>query len=155
MIHLAFSLGLRPCEISSIRLDDVAFQVSEICLNRRKNDTPIRLPLGENTLKAIVAYVVNARPKSRSRALFFNLNAPFTAVSATTVSHRIGTTLRQAGLNGSAYALRHSYAQTLLEQGVSIFEIKHMMGHDRIQTTRRYLHIDLTLMRKVLFGETV
>jgi hypothetical protein len=29
------------------------------------------------------------------------------------------------------------------------------MGHDRIQTTRRYLHIHTRLMREVLFDETL
>jgi len=37
--------------------------------------------------------------------------------------------------------------------GRSIYEVKEMMGHQNIQSTHRYLHINTELMRKVLFDE--
>jgi site-specific recombinase XerD len=55
----------------------------------------------------------------------------------------------------SAYWLRHTYAQNLLESGVSLYEIKEMLGHDSIESTRKYLHIHISLMRRVLFDETL
>ena len=61
--------------------------------------------------------------------------------------------MKQAGLPSSAYWLRHTYAQNLLLTGRSIFEVKEMMGHQNIQSTHRYLHIDIKLMRRVLFDE--
>jgi site-specific recombinase XerD len=61
--------------------------------------------------------------------------------------------IRQAGINGTAYWLRHTYAQNLLESGASIFEIKQMLGHDKIETTKVYLHVHIKLMRSVLFDE--
>lgn len=155
MIHLAYSLGLRPKEISLIHLDDICFTTGDISIRRRKNDNPIQLPLGENTLKAIAAYMVGSRPKNSHRSLLLQNKAPYGTVSPATVCHDIAACMRKAKVKGSAYGLRHSYAQTLLEQGVSIFEIKNMMGHDRIQTTKRYLHIDIKLMRETLFDETV
>ncbi|NOR23472.1 MAG: tyrosine-type recombinase/integrase [Desulforhopalus sp.] len=51
--------------------------------------------------------------------------------------------------------LRHTYAQHLLEAGISVFEIKEMLGHDDIEATNRYLHIHLKLMRRVILGELV
>jgi site-specific recombinase XerD len=154
MIHLAYTLGLRPREISLISLDDIFFRQSEIRLPDRKSNNPINLPLPEVTIKAIAAYVVGARPKSDKRKLFLNLFAPYEPVSPASVSSDITACIRKAGLCGSAYWLRHTYAQSLLESGISIFEIKEMMGHDRIGTTRRYLHIHTKLMRRVLFDET-
>ena len=56
--------------------------------------------------------------------------------------------------SSTAYWLRHTYAQNLLEAGSSIFEIKEMLGHDKIESTKLYLHVHLKLMRKVLFDET-
>jgi len=61
--------------------------------------------------------------------------------------------IRQAGLTGTAYWLHHTYAQNLLESGATIFEIKQMLGHDKIESTKVYLHIHIKLMRKVLFDE--
>jgi len=42
----------------------------------------------------------------------------------------------------------------LLESDTSIFEIKEMLGHDKIESTKLYLHVHIKLMRKVLFDET-
>jgi site-specific recombinase XerD len=63
--------------------------------------------------------------------------------------------MRRQGLGASAYWLRHTYAQNLLEAGASIYEIKEMLGHDSIESTKKYLHIHIALMRKVLFDETI
>ena len=46
-----------------------------------------------------------------------------------------------------------TYAQNLLEAGASLFEIKEMLGHETIESSRKYLHIHTELMRKVLFDE--
>jgi len=63
--------------------------------------------------------------------------------------------MRRVNLPATAYWLRHTYAQNLLESGVTIFEIMEMMGHDKIESTKVYLHVHVKLMRKVLFHEAV
>jgi site-specific recombinase XerD len=155
LLHLAYSLGLRPKEISLIRLDDLSFLTAEISLPDRKCQNPIKLPVPETAIKAVAAYIIGGRPKTTSRALFLELRAPYHPLSPGTISHDIQTLMRTVGLSASAYWLRHTYAQNLLEAKASIFEIKEMMGHDRIQTTRRYLHIHTRLMREVLFDENL
>ena len=153
MIHLAYNLGLRHEEISQIKLDDISFVHSELTLKTRKNNRPQTLPIAENTLKAIAAYVIGARPKSNYRRLFLNLVAPYRPISANIIGWYISGCIRKAALPGTAYWLRHTYAQNLLEAGASIYEIKEMLGHDSIESTRIYLHIHVKLMRKVLFDE--
>lgn len=155
MLHLAYTLGLRPMEISLITLDDISFSTGQISIKDRKSNRPIKLPLPEQTLKAIAAYLVGARADSTCRTLFLNITAPYIPVTATTVSRYISALMRAAGLKSTAYWLRHTYTQNLLESGVSIFEIKEMMGHDRIQSTKRYLSIHIKMMREVLFDETL
>jgi len=153
LVHLSYSLGLRPDEISHITLDDISFTQSELNIETRKNERPIKLPLPENTIKAIVAYIIGARPKSSHRRLFLNLVAPHRPASATSVGQHITECIRKAGLPGTAYWIRHTYAQNLLEAGVSIYEIKEMMGHNTINAAEKYLHVHITLMRKVIFYE--
>ena len=155
MIYSAYTLGLRPKEISLISLDDIAFARKEIIIPNRKNTVDLRLPLPEEALKAIVVYITHVRPQSDHRTLFVNFNAPYLPVSRYTVSYDISTALHKAGISESAYCLRHTYAQNLLETGASIFQIKEMLGHDRIQTTRRYIHVHTQLMRNRLFNETL
>jgi len=153
LLHLSYGLGLRPDEISLITLDDISFTQSELTLTTRKNDRSVKLPLPENTIKAIAAYIIGARPKSKHRRLFLNLVAPYRPISATSVGQHITECIRKAGLSGTAYWLRHTYAQNLLEAGSSIYEIKEMMGHDNINSSEKYLNIHIKLMRRVIFDE--
>jgi site-specific recombinase XerD len=153
MVHLAYSLGLRPVEISRITLDDISFKKRELALTKRKKGNPVTLPVPENTIKAIALYLSKDRPKSLSRVLFLTHHFPYHPVSSNTVTGDISKAMKAAGLSSSAYWLSHTYAQNLLHIGRPIYEVKEMMGHQNIQSTHRYLHINTELMRKVLFDE--
>jgi site-specific recombinase XerD len=155
MVHLAYFLGLRPAEISKISLDDISFTKAELNLRDRKSNNPMTLPVPENTIKAIAVYLIGARPDSKHRALFLSFHPPHGPLSPGVIGQYITASMRQVGLSSSAYWLRHTYAQNLLEAGASIYEIKEMLGHDSIESTRKYLSIHTRLMREVLFDETL
>jgi site-specific recombinase XerD len=153
MVHIAYTLGLRPVEISAIRLDDIAFTKAQLTVADRKNEQPLKLPIPEQTLKAIVAYMVGGRPNSEDRHLVLSLSAPYGPIVPGLVGRYIQEAMHKAGLNASAYWLRHSYAQHLLSAGTSIYEIKEMLGHRHIESSRKYLHIHTDLMREVIVDE--
>ncbi|MEX1352906.1 MAG: tyrosine-type recombinase/integrase [Desulfobacterales bacterium] len=155
MVHLAYMLGLRPQEICSLTLDDLSFSRATLKVKDRKTKNSIKLPLPEELIKAIAAYLIGVRPQSQYRTLFLALQAPYGPLSATVVGYHISKCMRRVSRSSSAYWLRHTYAQNLLEAGVSIYEIKEMLGHDSIESTKKYLHIHIKLMRKVLFDETI
>jgi integrase/recombinase XerD len=154
-LHLAYTLGLRPKEISLISLDDIFFQQAQLRVVYRKKENPIILPLPDDAVKAIAAYIIGARPKSTQRALFLRLKAPYGPIAPAHVARDMNAYMRKINLPSTAYWLRHTYAQNLLEGGASIFEIKEMLGHDTINCARQYLHIHTKLMREVLFNETL
>lgn len=152
-IHLAYSLGLRPVEISRITLDHISFTRGELTIRERKTKKPTTLPLPKQTLQAIAAYVFKARPKTDLRTLF--LTCTGSPLKPERVAGTIKKAMEKAGLSSTAYWLRHTYAQNLLGMGRNIYEVKEMMGHQNIQSTQRYLYIDTERMRKVLFNETL
>ena len=121
MVHLAYSLGLRPVEISRISLDDISFVKAELTLKHRKSNNPMTLPVPEHTIKAIAAYLIGARPNSKSRAVFLSFHPPHGPLGAGVLGRYITECMKEAGLSSTAYWLRHTYAQNLLETGSSIF----------------------------------
>ena len=157
MIHIAYTMGLRPQEICKLTLDDIQFSKAEMHIKDRKAGTPITLPIPLKTLKVITAYLVGGRPKNNYRELFLQGNRPNRPIGYMTVYSTIKACMRKAGLPKEAtpYWLRHTHAQHLLEAGVSLFEIKEMLGQDDIEATGRYLHIHIKLMRRVILGEIV
>ncbi len=154
-IHLAYYLGLRPGEISSLTLDDISFRQKEIFIRSRKNYSPAHLPVPDNVIKAITAYIVGGRPETQSRSLFFQLVPPYKPVSRGNIPRHIRECMVDNNLRASTYWLRHSYAQNLLESGASIYEIKEMMGHKSIGSTQKYLSIHINLMREIILDETL
>jgi site-specific recombinase XerD len=153
MVHLAYTLGLRPCEICRITLDDIAFKKAQLSLEDRKNKQPLTLPIPEKTLKAFVAYMLGGRPNSQDRHLILSLSAPHGPIVAGVVGRYIQQAMHKAALTSTPYWLRHSYAQHLLSSGASIYEIKQMLGHRHIESSRKYLHIHTDLMREVILDE--
>lgn len=153
MVHLAYFLGLRPQEIVQIRLSDISFKAAELTLEDRKNNIPTKLPLPERVVKAIAAYIIGGRPESKSQMLFVGHFAPYGPLLPTRVSTALGTCLKKVNRKATGYWLRHTYAQNLLEAGASYYDIKEMLGHDHIESTKQYLSIHIEMMRKVLFDE--
>ena len=153
MLQLAYTLGLRPVEICQITLDDISFRKAELSINQRKCHNALNLPIPEVAIKAIAAYIIGARPQSTHRILFLSLQPPYGPITPTTVHHHFKVHMQKVNPAASVYWLRHTYAQNLLEAGVSLYEIKELMGHDSIESTRKYLLIHIKLMREVLFDE--
>jgi len=153
MLQLAYTLGLRPIEICQITLDDISFRKAKLSINIRKCHNPLKLPLPEITIKAIAAYIIGARPQSAHRTLFLSLQPPYGSITPTTVNHHFKVHMQKVNPAATAYWLRHTYAQNLLQTGVSLYEIKELLGHDSIESTRKYLLIHIKLMREVLFDE--
>lgn len=46
------------------------------------------------------------------------------------------------------HSLRHTYASRLVDKGVSIYEVKELLGHKDIKMTMRYSHLDKERLRK-------
>ena len=90
MVYLAYTLGLRPIEISKITLDDISFSEGKLRVPDRKTKNPVVLPLPEMTIRSIAAYIATARPEAPFRQLFLTNQKPIKPVSAITTVYYIG-----------------------------------------------------------------
>lgn len=107
VIHLAYYLGLRPKEIISLTLNDISFRQKEIFIHSRKNCGPAHLPVPDNVIKAVIAYIIGGRPESLSRTLFLQLVRPYKPATRTDIARDVREWMIDNSLCASIYWLRH------------------------------------------------
>jgi integrase len=59
------------------------------------------------------------------------------------VSQSIRKAMRKAGLNDChIHTLRHTHASRLIQNGMTVYEVREILGHTDIKTTMRYAHLE-------------
>lgn len=58
---------------------------------------------------------------------------------------------KKAGIkNGNIHSFRHTFTTSLLKKGISIKIVKDLLGHEKIETTERYSHLNPHEFRDML-----
>ena len=116
-------LGLRAAEVAGMELGDVNWRAGEIVIRSksRRND---RMPLPADVGEAVVAYLIQARPRVESRHMFLTSCAPLRGLKPNAVSRIVHDACLRAHLAPAcAHALRHALATELLRRGATLTEI--------------------------------
>ena len=100
--------------------------------------------------KAIDAYMAERTEKTLSdnRALFGSRDG--NRISVTAVHRLVKKALLQAGLDStqfSAHKLRHTAATMMLSGGVDVKTVQEVLGHENLNTTQIYTHIENTELK--------
>ena len=83
-----------------------------------------------------------------NRALFGSRNGE--RISVTAVHRLVKKALTQAGLDAeqfSAHKLRHTAATLMLSGGVDVKTVQDVLGHENLNTTQIYTHIESTELK--------
>ena len=68
------------------------------------------------------------------------------------VSRRFKLACEAAGMDKAIHfhSLRHSFASNLVQQGVSLYKVKELLGHSSITTTEIYSHLNIDSLREAI-----
>ncbi len=146
MISMLYGSGIRISELVRMKIGDLDFPSLAVrIVNAKQNKDRITVfaeSLAED-LKALV------HGRNGKEYVFLTMNRkPYTRRTVQAVFARA---FRESGIQkrASCHTLRHSFATTLLSNGIDIRAIKDLLGHQSVKTTMLYLHVTEKTARKI------
>jgi integrase len=165
LYRVALSLGLRRGEVLGLRWQDIDFDTATLRIvqtvqRTRTQGLIIDTPKNKSSLRtlSIPPVLLAVLKRHRSRQEGEGLDNPHELVFISTtgtplepdnITHRFKAFAKAAELpdNIHFHSLRHSCATLLLAQGVPMYVVKDILGHDQISTTMKYTHPTPETMR--------
>ncbi len=147
IVMLFLNCGIRRSELVGLNLTDVYEDRIRVI---GKGNKERFVYFGTPCRKAIDAYLPERHKKvlTDNRALFGSRDGNRISVSA--VHRLIKKYLLMAGLDAtqfSAHKLRHTAATMMLSGGVDVKTVQEVLGHENLNTTQIYTHIENTELK--------
>jgi len=155
ILHLLFDSGARATEIATLNLDSLDYQKKTLAIMGKGNRYRI-IELWPKTVKLIKLYITKHRATPKllyKHRLFINQRGgTFTRNGIYRMARKhltVAFSKKRLECLDPAHCFRHSCAMSMFSLGHDITEIKNRLGHENIQTTMTYLHIDLSNKKEV------
>ena len=144
ILMLFLNCGIRRSELVGLNLTDVYEDRIRVV---GKGNKERFVYFGTPCRKAIDAYLPERNKKilTDNRALFGSRDN--NRISVTAVHRLVKKALLKAGLDStqfSAHKLRHTAATMMLSGGVDVKTVQEVLGHENLNTTQIYTHIEST-----------
>jgi integrase len=142
---LGVVLGLRACDVVNLKLSDIDWTNGEIKILQAKTAKTVVLPLTKDVGEALQEYILNVRPKTKSKLIFFRINIPFAPLKT---AASIGNVYRDcriaAGLpaNNRFHDLRRTLGTSMVTTGTPIATVAQVLGHSDVDVTHKYIALD-------------
>ena len=154
MVVLAVSTGLRCCDIVALRLEEIDWRRDEIRLVQAKTSKPLVLPLPPLAGNAVAEWILHGRPDCDAPEVFVRLQPPYVKLGNSTGSTLMRRRLARAGIDHAArdgksfHALRRTTGTRLIESGAGLPLAAQILGHARINSSRRYFALASEQLRQ-------
>ena len=142
ILTLFLNCGLRISELIALNLSDI--QGDTLRVTGKGGKTRI-LYLNDACKEALRAYLAVRRPAVGRDANALFLSERDARPSRSAVHAMVKRSFSAAGLDSrrySAHKLRHTAATLMLQNGVDVRTVQEVLGHEHLNTTQIYTHID-------------
>ena len=146
IMMLGTVLGLRACDVVSLKLTDIDWRRGEIKILQSKTSVSLVLPLTQDVGEALSEYILGARPETGAKEVFLRIKAPHTALtSAVSVGEIYEDCCIAAGLPVSRrfHNLRRSLGTSMVQSGVSVYDVAQVFGDESVESTKPYIATDV------------
>ncbi len=135
LVILLLDTGARYSEIANIEWSRIDLVERSIHLWRQKVQNETILYMSDRVFE-----VMSRRSVEKSSRFVFNNRE---GNSRGYCTQAIRKAILRAGLqNVRVHTFRHTHASRLIQNGMSVYEVKEILGHGDIKTTMRYAHLE-------------
>lgn len=148
LFNLALDSKLRGCDVVSIRVEDVAprgYTVDRATVRQKKTGRPVRFEITEPTRQALDDYI-NAEGKRAGEFLFKGRNGPNRCLTTRQYARLLSKWVTNCGLDPSMFgthSLRRTKATMIYKRTGNLRAVQLLLGHNKIESTVRYLGIEV------------
>ena len=147
ILCIFLNCGLRISEIAGLNVSDVRADHLRVLGKGNKERV---VYLNDATADAINKYLIVRRDMAAVDRSALFLSSRRTRVTREGLHAMVKKSLLKAGLDSekySAHKLRHTAATLMLSNGVDVRTLQEILGHESLNTTQIYTHVDNTELR--------
>jgi len=148
MFNLAIDSKLRGCDLVSLKVEDVAphgFALERATVRQRKTGHPVKFELTEQTREAIDVYMRRFGRK-RGDFLFSSRRDGSRCISTRQYARLLANWTASVGLdprNFGTHSLRRTKATLIYRRTGNLRAVQLLLGHTKIESTVRYLGVEV------------
>jgi integrase len=148
MFNLAIDSKLRGCDVMAIRVEDVAasgYTADRATVRQKKTGRPVRFELSEQTRQAVDDYL-KAANKRTGEFLFAGRRDPGTSMTTRQYARFVSEWIGSVGLDPrlfGTHSLRRTKATLIYRRTGNLRAVQLLLGHTKIESTVRYLGIEV------------
>ena len=146
LLSLIYSSGLRCAEARALELRDIDFDRMQIHIRQGKGSKDRYVPLSKLVKRGLQTYYESCNPVK----YVFEGKEMGSQMSQRGMQWAMQEAVKKAEITKRVYlhTLRHSYATHLIEDGLDVYTVSQLLGHENIQSTLLYLHIANRVQRQ-------
>jgi len=139
ILSTMYAAGPRVSEVAHLKMTDIDSGRNVIWIRGGKGRKDRQVLLPPKLLELLRIYFRWKRPKQ----WLFPRGTPDQPISTNAIFLACRKAAQKAGISKAVHphSLRHAFATHLLEAGVDLRTIQLLLGHAKLETTARYLHV--------------
>jgi len=151
VIEMLFTTGMRVSELCNLKKNNINLDTGIIKIHGKGSKERV-IQICDKEVKILLKeyfFLFNQYLQTRN---YFFINKFGKQLSEQSVRFMLKKYEKLIGMSKhiTPHMFRHSFATLLLEEGVDIRYIQHMLGHSSISTTQIYTQVNIKQQRKIL-----
>jgi integrase len=148
MFNLAIDSKLRACDVVALKVEDVApngYAIDRATVRQQKTGQPVRFELTEQTRQAVDEFLRGARKKP-GQYMFNGRRGSDQGISVRQHARLVSEWIASIGLDPyvfGTHSLRRTKATLISRRTGNLRAVQLLLGHKKIESTVRYLGIEV------------